>query len=812
MSVEVLQESLLLPTEPWDRADPHPDLFSVFRRDWRAFPYPRLLPSGPRVERSYRALVLENEYLRITVLPELGGRLYRAIDKPTGQDLFYFNRVVKPRCLAIRGPWISGGIEYNFPLGHNVWTISPVQFSHGHGEDGSGWIEVGETDRTTGMRWSVRHVLRPGRRAFHTRITLENPTPHAHSYYYWSNAAVADTPSTRLLIPYDEVQFHDAEIAPFRWPYLDGKDLSYTKNIEWVVSLFGRGCHGSAFGYFDEERDFGVCHLADPEEMPGKKVFSWGYGQSRERWQRELTDEDGTYLELQAGRFDTQTDLALFPPGERMQWEEHWLPAPHTGGWTAASPQLLCSWLVDSDPPQLRVFSPITQEVILRVCQGGETIQETTLSLSPQKTRTVYPEIARAQWISQGVSVEIGPLCFSPHQILLDRMERENRQEAISLDEVAQQETSQPGAVPDLDLGADCLLWAERLRARRLPVEAEKFYQRALEVGGSQQARKAYGEFRAALEQVMNLRGLQPPLEGSTDYAGGRWMEAMASWQRLAQSGSAIAAHALALAHLEQHGDRAAAVDCLSMAREADPIELRYLQHLVHLLLSLRRLDDAEAELQRYQQPDHPEVRRLWVALYAEQGRWEDALDIMKSGAFDTRHSELSLSWLWAVVHTQLGMGRESFKERQLHLEEAQKVPAHLGDDVGFLSFGSEARVRLGDLYRAEGRPEAARQAWEATAREPRGALDSLVHWKATALQRLGFSDAALSIWRRMREEAQWRLAMNHPARAYLLYLQSLSHQGLGDSIAAQSLFQQATDAGLTWNTRVHHGQFFPFY
>ncbi|MBE7560411.1 DUF5107 domain-containing protein [bacterium] len=111
MPLEVLlrEETLTLPTEPWDRVDPHPDVFAVGRRDWRAFPYPRKLPSGPRRNQTYRAIVLENEYLRCTILPDLGGRLYRAYDKRAGKDFFYVNTVVKPRELAIRGPWIPAG-------------------------------------------------------------------------------------------------------------------------------------------------------------------------------------------------------------------------------------------------------------------------------------------------------------------------------------------------------------------------------------------------------------------------------------------------------------------------------------------------------------------------------------------------------------------------------------------------------------------------------------------------------------------------------------------------------------------------------
>ncbi len=809
MTLEVLlkEETLRLPTEPWDRLDPHPDIFAVLRRDWRAFPYPRLRPSGPRETRSYRAIVLENEFLRCSVLPELGGRLYRALDKRSGRDLFYVNSVVKPRELAIRGPWISGGVEYNFPVGHNVWTIGPVDCESGRGGDGSAWVEAGETDKITGMRWRVRQILRPGTRALETRITLENPTAHAQSYYYWSNAAVPDTPHTRLVAPFDRVYMHEADAPPFRWPWLGKADLSQTRNIAWVVSLFAQDCTGNAFGAYDQERDWGVCHVADVAALPGKKIFSWGYGPSRKRWEEELTDHDGPYLEIQAGRFDTQHDLALFPPRESQSFREFWLPVPGLGGWDAASSTLLCRWMRETDPPQLTIFSAALQSLPIRVYQDGRILEEAEVRVGPEENTVVRLGVDRETWTRDGVQAQVGPLRMCAAELLREEAARAARAQRISLDEIAQDILDSRDDSPDLDSVEDCLAWGQRLRVLRLPVEAEKFYRRAIALGRSSRAEREYREFRGALEQGPDLSGLPEPCAGALEYFTGRWDEAMEIWRLRSEDGDAVAAHCLGLAALEQKADRHTACECFLAAHRLAPGEPLYLQRAVGALFALHRLPEAQGLLEDYGQREHSDVKRLWVALRVEQEAWSAALDLMMNAHFDTRHLEISLAWLWVVVHTRLGLSSLALEQQWHFYRAAQFIPAWLGDDLSYLGYGTEALVHLGDSFLQIDKPDDARMAWEKAAREPRGPLDSLTHWKAKALENLGYPDAARTLWERMGKAAEWRLAMRHPARPYLLYLKSLSAYGLGDTTASQGAFHAAYAAGLTWMGRCRASQ-----
>ncbi|MBE7560409.1 hypothetical protein HS125_16305 [bacterium] len=200
-------------------------------------------------------------------------------------------------------------------------------------------------------------------------------------------------------------------------------------------------------------------------------------------------------------------------------------------------------------------------------------------------------------------------------------------------------------------------------------------------------------------------------------------------------------------------------------------------------------------------------MRRLRVALRVEQENWNAALEIKMNSQFDTRHLEIALSWLWVVVHTRLGLAAMSLDQQWHYFRAAQFIPAWLGDDLGYLGYGTEALVHLGDSFLPIDKPDDARLAWEKAAREPRGPLDSLCYWKAKALENLGYPEAAGRLWQRMDRQADWRLAMRHPARPYLLYLKSLACFGLGDTEGAQSAFHAAYGAGLTWLGRCRASQ-----
>ena len=167
-------------------------------------------------------MFLENEYLRVTCLPELGGRLHSVFDKTTNQEMFHLNRVIKPGMIAMRGAWISGGVEWNSgPHGHTVTIVSPVDAVAGRNADGSAFLEIANQEKIFRTRWTVRVTLHPGRAYLDEQIRIENPTDGMHPYYFWNCTAFPNRPGTRFIYPMSLGTDHNAREF-FRWPVHKG--------------------------------------------------------------------------------------------------------------------------------------------------------------------------------------------------------------------------------------------------------------------------------------------------------------------------------------------------------------------------------------------------------------------------------------------------------------------------------------------------------------------------------------------------------------------------------------------------------------
>src|SRR5919201_1779761 len=200
-AVRVWQDSIELPTYQEGPPDPNPpfDLFSINRFNYPYTIRENLTPDR-RVQR-WRTLNLENEYLKVIALPDLGGHLYRAIDKVSGADLFYANPSIKLAQVAYRGAWAALGVEFNFPVSHNGVTVAPVDFSLATNPDGSGSLWLGNIDRVYGMAWRVELTLTPGSSLLQQRTRLYNRSDTRHRFYWWNNAAVEVWDDSRIIYP-----------------------------------------------------------------------------------------------------------------------------------------------------------------------------------------------------------------------------------------------------------------------------------------------------------------------------------------------------------------------------------------------------------------------------------------------------------------------------------------------------------------------------------------------------------------------------------------------------------------------------------
>jgi tetratricopeptide (TPR) repeat protein len=384
-AVKGYQGKIELPTYPW-AAVKHP----YFRGTDKVniYPYPMMdFLSRARTNRTYRTVVLENEYLRVTFLPELGGKIHEVMDRTTGKPMFYVNNVVKPGLIGQCGAWTSGGVEWNTgPQGHTVSCLQPVAVEVLPPEpDGSRAVAIGETERIYGTRWTVVVTLRPGCAFLEERIRICNPTETIRPYYFWNCTAMPNTPGFRFIYPMTLGCDHGAEKF-FDWPLDHGKDLSRGTNYQDASSIFAWHCDQDFFGSYDDGADRGVVSYANHHQLPGKKAWTWGQGGFGRMHQMDLTDDDGPYNEVQTGPLLTQADVGRLEPGEAVAWQEWWYPIHGLGGFTYANRDVAAHATVEGRSLRLRLLGTGTwSPVDLRVLQGTTLVARAQCKLSPEK-------------------------------------------------------------------------------------------------------------------------------------------------------------------------------------------------------------------------------------------------------------------------------------------------------------------------------------------------------------------------------------------------------------------------------------------
>jgi len=313
---------------------------------------------------TYATLELENRYLRVTVLPQLGGRVYSVFDKIAGREVFYKNPVVRFSPLAIRGAFFSGGVEFSFPVAHAPTSASPVNWATRQHADGSASISVGGIEHISGMRWTISLTLYPDRCAVAQDVFLANPTPVPGRYHYWTNASLASDDLTEFIYPLRRVRSYEfAGTAP--WPIarldliasqpglpsMEGVPMwpaarmhhpvNFRRERDMLaqVSIFGRDVAEDYFGAWQHSSNTGYAHYADVKDVAGMKLWSWGRSPVGIVNQTALTDDGSLYAETQCGAMETQLDFDFLPPSGTRSWREWWLPLRGLGGLTCASPE-----------------------------------------------------------------------------------------------------------------------------------------------------------------------------------------------------------------------------------------------------------------------------------------------------------------------------------------------------------------------------------------------------------------------------------------------------------------------------------------
>ena len=324
-SVKAWAEKVSIPTYELGKAEKNPVFLEnrVYQGSSGKV-YPHSVTENVSDEKTlheYQAVYLENEYISVMFLPELGGRVQRATDKTNGYDFVYYNHVIKPAMVGLTGPWISGGIEFNWPQHHRPSTFDPVNWRIEENADGSATVFIGETENMFRTRQVSAFTVYPGRAYLEIRTQLYNPTDAPQTFLWWANPAVAVNDDTRSIFPPDvyAVMDHgkrDVSAFPiargvyYKMDYSRGVDISRYRNIPVPTSYMAFHSDYDFVGNYDDGKEAGLLHVADHHISPGKKQWTWGNGEFGRAWDRNLTDSDGPYIELMTGCFtDNQPDF-----------------------------------------------------------------------------------------------------------------------------------------------------------------------------------------------------------------------------------------------------------------------------------------------------------------------------------------------------------------------------------------------------------------------------------------------------------------------------------------------------------------------
>lgn len=374
------------------------------------------------VLRDWQAVHLENAYVRLVVLPELGGRIHIGYDKITGHDFFYRNNVIKPALVGLAGPWISGGVEFNWPQHHRPATYLPVQTTIENGADAS--VTVWCHDHDPFARMSGQHGvrLRPDSSVVEVVVRLHNRTDERQTFLWWANAAARVHDDYQSFFPEDVRYVADhARRALTAFPGADrpyygvdyparAEDEPDTHRIDWYrnipvpTSYMIVDSQQDFFGGYDHAAGAGFVHWAERRVSPGKKLWTWGDAPFGHAWDDQLTDSDGPYIELMAGVYtDNQPDFTWILPGETKVFSQYWYPVPAMGTAHQATPDAAVH--VERSAGLVAIFAVTGPQpgATLRVRRAGEVIATRIQDLAPGEPATIEAGIAA----DDDVSVEL---------------------------------------------------------------------------------------------------------------------------------------------------------------------------------------------------------------------------------------------------------------------------------------------------------------------------------------------------------------------------------------------------------------------
>ena len=305
--------------------------------------------SDKKTDKPWKTVTLENEYIKLCVTPEIGGKLYYATDKSNGYNFIYKNNVVRPSNIGMLGAWVSGGIEWCVLHHHRASTFLPVDYTTSENSDGSKTIWIGETEPRHRMRWTIGITAFPERSYFEAEVKIYNPTPFTHTFLYWANVAAHTNENYQVIFPPSvNIATYHAKNSFTNWPYstevyngqdfTQGVDVSWWKNSPNSNSFFAYDLKEDFMGGYDHGRETGTVHIGDHNIVKGAKLWEWGSGARGQATEARLTENDGPYVEIMVGAFsDNQPDYSWIKPYEVKTFKQYWYPVKDIGGFKNAN-------------------------------------------------------------------------------------------------------------------------------------------------------------------------------------------------------------------------------------------------------------------------------------------------------------------------------------------------------------------------------------------------------------------------------------------------------------------------------------------
>ena len=391
------------------------------------YPYPVIESmSDEKVEKDYLAIWLENDYIKVMILPELGGRVQMAYDKIKERHFVYYNHVIKPALVGLLGPWISGGIEFNWPQHHRPSTYMPVDTCIEENSDGSVTVWVSEMEKMFHQKGMAGFTLHPGCAYLEIKGVLYNRTDVPQTFLWWANPAVEVNDEYQSVFPPDiNAVFDHGKRAVSSFPiatgtyykmdYSAGVDISNYKNIAVPTSYMGVNSRFNFEGGYENDTQAGMLHVASHHFSPGKKQWTWGNGDFGRAWDRNLTDETTSeeaekwkvdrkgfrpYIELMAGVYtENQPDFSWLMPYEEKRFTQYFMPYRELGVVKEASKDLVFNINeVGEGKVEFKVFATSKQDVcIILRNDKGDIYYKKEMSLSPEAVLTETVDVKGAK-------------------------------------------------------------------------------------------------------------------------------------------------------------------------------------------------------------------------------------------------------------------------------------------------------------------------------------------------------------------------------------------------------------------------------